>query len=99
MVLLIPTMSSEILDEMELLQIEFDITQYLPTSGIIDKIKAKLEERQVKYYVSPLVEIFFDRNNFNGDSKIEESFSKCTSRGCHFLHNGKLAVMPTTIYL
>lgn len=92
--LLIPTMSSEILDEMELLQIEFDITQYLPTSRIIDKIKAKLEERQVKYYVSPLVENFFDRNNFNGDSKIEESFSKCTSRGCHFLHNGKLAVCP-----
>lgn len=92
--LLIPGINGQILDEMNCLQIEFDITQYIPTSKIVDKIKTRLEEKHVKYYISPIVETFFDRNNFAGDSNIEESFLNCTSNGCHFLYNGKLAICP-----
>lgn len=92
--LLIPGIDGQILDEMKLLQIEFDITQYIPTSKIVDKIRIKLEEKHVKYYISPLIETFFDRNNYAGDSSIEESFSDCTSKECHFLYNGKIAICP-----
>lgn len=92
--LLIPKISDEILGEMKCRQIEFDITQYLPTSRLKALIEARLKESEVKYYMSPLVDTFFDRNNYDGDSDIEESFSNCTSKGCHFLCNGKIAVCP-----
>lgn len=92
--LLIPKISDGILREMKHYQIEFDITQYLPTSRLRPLIETRLKESEVKYYMSPLVDTFFDRNNYDGDSDIEESFSNCTSKGCHFLCNGKLAVCP-----
>lgn len=92
--LLIPKTLDEILKEMKHRQIEFDITQYPPTSRLKPFIEARLKECEVKYYMSPLVDTFFDRNNYDGDSDIEESFFDCTSKGCHFLCNGKIAVCP-----
>lgn len=92
--LLIPKISHEIYNKMRHYEIEFDITQYPPTSRIKDRIEEILREENIKYYMSPLVEEFFDRNNYNGDSDINESFSECKSKGCHFLSNGKIAVCP-----
>lgn len=92
--LLIPQISGEILKEMKYYQIEFDITQYLPTSRLRPLIETRLIENGIKYYISPLVDAFFDRNNYEGDSDIEESFRDCTSKGCHFLYDGKMAVCP-----
>lgn len=92
--LLIPRIEEEILDEMRGLQIEFDITQYVPTSKVVDQIRDKLDQKNVRYHISTLVETFFDRNNFKGNSNIKESFAGCTSKGCHFLYNGRLAVCP-----
>ena len=76
------------------MNIEFDITQYRPTNKVINDIIEKLDKYNVKYHLSNVVEVFFDRNNYKGDSDKNDSFKNCTSRGCHFLSNGKISVCP-----
>lgn len=90
----IPTLDKRILEQMKQYNIEFDITQYIPTSKIKDRIEEVLQEYKIQYHLSALVTEFFDRNNFSGDSDIEASFACCTSKGCHFLEDGHIATCP-----
>lgn len=95
--LLIPNIPDELLRCMHTYNVGFDITQYIPTSEIKEKIELRCIEYGVEYVMSPLVQYFLKKRNKDGKSDINNSFEKCTSKKCHFLENGKLSVCGAPI--
>lgn len=90
--LLIPNIDTEVLKVMSENGIGFDITQYPPTSELIEKIELKCMESDVVFGITPLRDKFYDSINLNGDSDGEAEWEKCMSSDCHFLDNGRIAV-------
>ena len=71
-----------------------DVSLYPPTNKIKEKLEQLFDGNGIKYSFSPYINEFMDFYNDAGDSDIEESFSACGSKTCHFLGFGKIAVCP-----
>lgn len=92
--LLIPNVSKEVFYAMRMSSAFFEISQYFPTSQVKEKITLTCLENQVVFSFGSLIEKFFFVINKQGKADRNESFAKCDSKTCHFLHEGKLAVCP-----
>lgn len=90
--LLIPQISTTVFETMHNNAVGFDITQYMPTSQLKEKIEMRCWEMDVQYGMSPLVTQFFNNENIKGDSDRQENHEKCISKKCHFLLDGKISV-------
>ena len=95
--LLIPTCSEELLIAMRETGTTFDITQYPPTSKIVDKIRKRCCENGVQVNISEPVTQFFAASDGSVEYNIMESWNVCESRSCHFLHNGEMSVCGAPI--
>lgn len=95
--LLIPSIADEVLRVMSRYYIGFDITQYLPTKEIKEKIELKCIEGNVEFSLSLPVEKFYYHENIGHKSDRTLNYEKCISRKCHFLENGKISICSEPI--
>lgn len=95
--LLIPAIDRRVLAAMKQYYIKFDITQYPPTQELKEKIELLCAENDIAFFISSLVEKFFDSYNPKGDCDKWKSYQYCDSKNCHFLQDGKLSVCALPI--
>lgn len=95
--LLIPKVDRSLLEAMHENNVEFDISQYPPTTELLNDIKEICDVYKVNYHISNPVKTFFDLRNDRGDSDPQEMFKNCISRSCHFLEDGKISLCPRPI--
>lgn len=88
--LLIPVISDTVFKSMRENAVGFDITQYVPTSRIKEKIETKCQGEGVQYIMSPLKTKFLRQKFTKGNG--EANYQACISRKCHFLMDGKMSV-------
>ena len=95
--LLIPRIDKNLLTVMNENNVEFDISQYPPTTDVLGEIKSICEEYKVNCHISSPIKMFFDLRNDKGDSNPKEMFDNCISKSCHFLEDGKISLCPRPI--
>lgn len=88
--LLIPVTRDIVFETMSKNAVGFDITQYVPTSQIKEKIEIKCLEKDVQYKFSPLITKFLRRKFIKGNRAA--NYQTCISPTCHFLMDGKISV-------
>lgn len=96
--LLIPSMKMQTLKCIYDNNVVIHISEYEPTHKIMGKIKAKLEEFNIRY----LVREYIDKQNFCIPlTLVEESKypATCLSNGCITVGDGKIARCPTLMYI
>lgn len=73
----------------------FDISNYIPTNKVRDKIIEKLNECDLKYHLDSRVKNqFFKRLTLHPINNKYESYLKCGSHSCHFLRDGTISICP-----
>ena len=96
--LLIPKLSEEVLETVADNNVAFSISEYKPTSKIIDRITDRLDHFAIRYRVVP-----YDRKqefnrpiSTNPHSKYPQL---CISKGCITIADGLIAKCPTLMYV
>ena len=92
--LLIPKTSDFLIKTMRDYNIEFDITQYPPTTKIINKIIGILRENRIKYTLYPPIKSFLIRMSMGETDHNEVFYNGCLSKTCTFLRSNKIFVCP-----
>ncbi|MCZ9313260.1 MAG: radical SAM protein [Methanocorpusculum sp.] len=90
--LLLPKISDQLVSVMLDAHAGFDISHYIPTGRMHEKILAKLTECGVEYsYASEEIATFWRRLTLHPVSRKEDAFLPCS---CNFLRNGLLSICP-----
>ena len=91
--LLILQLNSKIIRAMKESNAMFAISLYPPTLNRIEEIKDFLDKNGIpaRYPVTTKIERFFKRYDLSGKNSIDESYSKCESKYCTTIYNGKLS--------
>lgn len=96
--LLIPTLSTKVLDTIRESDVVVSISEYKPTYKIIDKIEKVLKDNHIRY----LIRSFDTKQLFNKPLSISQNskyVNKCISNGCVNIWEGKIARCPTLMYI
>lgn len=95
--LLIPTIDKKILTAIRENQVVVEITQYPPTTKMMDRISQTLNDNGVIHFFGAPIKDFmmrFIRGKEDQKYNPIQSMKLCESRYCHFLRNGKLYKCP-----
>lgn len=92
--LLVPSVADGILKDIANNDVVLDISCYLVTDMIRDKIEGRLKLYGIESNFSELVVDFHKRLNVQGNHDIREMYLSCPSKTCTFVSNGKLAICP-----
>ena len=96
--LLIPKLDDDVLEEMKKNNIGMSISEYKPTHEMIDLIRTRLDEYNIRYYVAELC----GKQSFNKPLSISSNSRyprMCISDGCITVSNGRIARCPTLMYI
>ena len=96
--LLIPTIPEKILQTIRNYGVLLVISEYIPTSKIMDKIEERLRKFKIDYEIRAvdIKKKFYKTLSLTKDSRYPK---KCISRGCTNIWEGKIARCPTVLYI
>lgn len=96
--ILIPTLPEKVLQCIKKYGVLVVISEYVPTSKIIDKITNRLREFEIDYEIRPIdiKKKFYKTLSLKKDSIYPK---KCISLGCTNICDGKIARCPTALYI
>ena len=96
--LLVPKLSNEVLECIRKNNVRFSVTEYLPTSKMIDRITSRFDEFDIMYRITPYdAKSIFDKPvSVSPDSKYPR---ECLSNGCIVVDGDKIARCPTLMYV
>ncbi len=94
--LIIPYLDKELLEYIKMNDVTIDITEYLPTSIILDKIKNTLEMYKIRYTIRPLAQTFGKNIDLTGKNNPFIAMNNCRESKCQFLREGKIYKCPFT---
>lgn len=95
--LLIPTCDDNILKVMRDNDVRLDISQYPPTSKILDKIEAKVKPFNIPIYLGEYVDTFHANSDGRRENDMVAEWKACDARTCHFLSEGQIAACAAPI--
>ncbi|MCX5779773.1 MAG: radical SAM protein, partial [Firmicutes bacterium] len=96
--LLIPAINRDLAAAMQRNHSGFDITLYEPTANILGKITKVLAEYQIENDISAKKKTkFYRKMTLQPSNDADISYRHCSSKKCHFLRNGQLAVCAKPI--
>lgn len=96
--LLIPKLEEDVLKAISDNNIGISISEYRPTHNMIDTIKRKLEEFNIRYHIAE----YDDKQIFNtpiSTSSNSKYPRLCISDGCITISDGKISRCPTLMYI
>lgn len=71
-----------------------EISEYPPTSRMIDKIISTLEQHEITYIIRKEINKFMKNIDLSGNADRYEAMHNCLQYGCNFLRDGKLYKCP-----
>lgn len=92
--LLIPYQKKEVLECIRDNNVAVSITEYPPTTAVLQKIKDSLQKYQILYDVRPLVKTFGKNIDISGENDPYVAIGNCRESKCQFLREGKLYKCP-----
>lgn len=95
--LLIPNLDGHIFEVIRDNNVCLDISQYPPTSKLLDKILEKIKPYNVRYCIGDYVDTFHANSNGSRQNDKSVEWKMCDSNTCHFLSEGCIAVCPAPI--
>jgi len=95
--LLIPKQKSHIWRVFRDARVKIYISQYLPTSKMLVKIKNTLDENYIQYHISELIEKFCKILTLQNNNPLE-TFKTCIEV-CTTMYKGNLAHCPSMLYI
>ena len=92
--LLIPYQKEEVLECIRDNDVTVSITEYPPTTTVLQKIEDRLQKYQIPYSVRSLVKTFGKNIDISGGNIPGIAMMNCRESKCQFLRDGKLYKCP-----
>lgn len=92
--LLIPYQKKEMLEYIRDNDVTVSITEYPPTTVVLQKIEERLQEYRILYNIRPLVKTFGKNIDILGENVPEIAMKNCRESKCQFLRDGKIYKCP-----
>lgn len=92
--LLVPHVKKEVLEYIRDNEVSISITEYPPTTVILQEIKDRLDQYQIVYEIRPLVKTFGKNIDILGENDAAMAMQNCRESKCQFLRDGKLYKCP-----
>lgn len=92
--LLIPHIKKEVLEYMRDNEVTVSITEYPPTTAVLQEIKDRLDQYKILYVVRPLVKTFGKNIDISGENDAAMAMQNCRESKCQFLRDGKIYKCP-----
>ena len=92
--LLIPSASQKVFDTMKKNRIALDITNYPPTSKILDRITDTLNKNQIAYRIGSVVQNFLLFFSLTNGHDPNQSRKVCTNDACRYMRDGRIYKCP-----
>lgn len=91
---LIPRQEKKIFECIRENEVTISITEYPPTSAVLEKIIDTLDQNHIMYYIRPLVETFGKNIDLSGNNDPIKAMVSCRESTCQFLRDGKIYKCP-----
>ena len=89
---LLPNMPESFFETLRKCNAGIDISFYPPLESKMPAIKRLLEEKEVKFFMYPMIKTFLMRQTLKPHNQINKIFMECGRSNCHNLYEGKLSV-------
>lgn len=88
---LLPNMPESFFETLRKCNAGIDISFYPPLESKMPAIKRLLEEKEVKFFMYPMIKTFLMRQTLKPHNQINKIFMECGRSNCHNLYEGKIA--------
>lgn len=92
--LLIPYQKEEVFECIRDNDVTVSITEYPPTTAVLQKIEDSLRKYEILYSLRPAVKTFGKNITLSGDNDIYVAMNSCRESQCQFLRDGKIYKCP-----